>query len=265
MSDGHPKVMPGGAEGDGLAYDFSSRGITDERHLQHPPSAQRAGPELRPRHAGACRAEGGARRGRRAGDRDPRGGRRPRGPDRRHARRGLAPLSSAGAGAGAPGRWRHDLGGGQGRGRGPAGLGPLALRGPGGGLPQGCGAAGHGAPPAGQCLDHAGAEQDGLPGGDRQRLRADRLPPLSTCTSPSGSTGSSRSRRAGAWNRTGSPAAGRVRLRHHAVQLHGHRRQPADCAGADGQRGGVEACRTARRSATGTSSSCSRRRGFRRA
>jgi hypothetical protein len=24
MSDGHPKVMPGGADGDGLAYDFSS-------------------------------------------------------------------------------------------------------------------------------------------------------------------------------------------------------------------------------------------------
>ena len=36
MSDGHPKVMPGGAEGDGYAYDFPSRGITDERHLQHP-------------------------------------------------------------------------------------------------------------------------------------------------------------------------------------------------------------------------------------
>jgi hypothetical protein len=37
MSDGHPKVMPGGADGDGLAYDFSSWGITDERHLQHSP------------------------------------------------------------------------------------------------------------------------------------------------------------------------------------------------------------------------------------
>ena len=39
----------------------------------------------------------------------------------------------------------------------------------------------------------------------------------------------------------GPPAARGLRLRHHAVQLHGHRRQPADRAGADGQRGGVEA------------------------
>ena len=59
-----------------------------------------------------------------------------------------------------------------------------------------------------------------------------------------------------------SPARG-VRLRHHAVQLHRHRRQPADRAGADGERRGVEAGRTPRRSATGTSTSCSSRRDCR--
>ena len=37
------------------------------------------------------------------------------------------------------------------------------------------------------------------------------------------------------------PAAGGLRLRHHAVQLHRDRRQPADRARADGQHGGVEA------------------------
>ena len=46
-------------------------------------------------------------------------------------------------------------------------------------------------------------------------------------------TGNSRSRRR-CLEPTRSPAAGRVRLRHHTVQLHGHRRQPADCAGPDG-------------------------------
>ena len=42
------------------------------------------------------------------------------------------------------------------------------------------------------------------------------------------------------------PAARGLRLRGHAVQLHGDRRQPADRAGADGQHGGVEAGRDAR-------------------
>ena len=37
------------------------------------------------------------------------------------------------------------------------------------------------------------------------------------------------------------PAAGGLRLRDHAVQLHRDRRQPADRARADGQHGGVEA------------------------
>ena len=39
----------------------------------------------------------------------------------------------------------------------------------------------------------------------------------------------------------GPPAARGLHLRHHAVQLHRDRRQPADRAGAHGQRGGVEA------------------------
>ena len=37
------------------------------------------------------------------------------------------------------------------------------------------------------------------------------------------------------------PAAGRLRVRHHAVQLHRHRREPAHRAGPDGQHGDLEA------------------------
>ena len=43
----------------------------------------------------------------------------------------------------------------------------------------------------------------------------------------------------------GSPAARGVRLRHHAFQLHGDRRQPPHLAGHHGQRGGLEASRPA--------------------
>ena len=59
------------------------------------------------------------------------------------------------------------------------------------------------------------------------------------------------------------PAARGVRLRGHAVQLHGHRRQPAHRARADGQHGGLEAGRHARCSRRTTSCGCSRRRGCR--
>ena len=45
---------------------------------------------------------------------------------------------------------------------------------------------------------------------------------------------------AGVWNRIGLSAAGGLRARHHAVQLHRHRRQPALRAGAARQRRRVE-------------------------
>ena len=45
----------------------------------------------------------------------------------------------------------------------------------------------------------------------------------------------------GMWNQLELPPARGLRVRGHAVQLHGDRRQPADGAGADGQHGGVEA------------------------
>ena len=45
----------------------------------------------------------------------------------------------------------------------------------------------------------------------------------------------------GVWNRHGVPAARGLRLRGHAVQLHGDRRQPDRRAGADGQHRALEA------------------------
>ena len=55
----------------------------------------------------------------------------------------------------------------------------------------------------------------------------------------------------------GPPAARGVRLRHHAVQLHRHRRQPADGAGAHGQRRGLEALAHGRAQQLALLSACS--------
>ena len=71
----------------------------------------------------------------------------------------------------------------------------------------------------------------------------------STRHSPSRSTGAADSGRRGL-EPDGLSAAGGVRLRHHAVQLHRHRRQPAHRARAHGQHGGLEARARRRRSAT---------------
>ena len=260
-----PKVMPGAPGGDGLAYAFSSPGLPDERSLQHPPSPQRAGAELRararrserrsrPRSARSARSRSRSRpwsAGARSGPATPTTSSRPHCHQRVLAKVHQADGATIEAAV-------------EGRGRGAARLGPLALRGPGGGLPQGGRPARHGAPAAGQRRHHAGAEQDRLPGRDRQRLRADRLPPVQRALRRADLPGAA-GVVAGDVEPDGPPAAGRIRLRHHAVQLHRDRRQPADRAGAHGQRGGLEARRPPRRSATGTSSSCSRRRDCRRA
>ena len=64
----------------------------------------------------------------------------------------------------------------------------------------------------------------------------------STCTSPGRSSQEQPPLNAkGIWNRTDYRSARGLRLRDHAVQLHRHRRQPADRAGAHGQHRRVEA------------------------
>ena len=70
--------------------------------------------------------------------------------------------------------------------------------------------------------------------------RADRLPPLQRPLRPA-APGRAAAVRARHVEPDGPPAAGGLRPRDHAVQLHRHRGQPAARAGADGQHGGLEA------------------------
>ena len=88
--------------------------------------------------------------------------------------------------------------------------------------------------------DDARAVEDRLPGRDRHALRAHRLLALQRRLRPRHP-----GRPAGVLPRRvepGRPPAPRgLRLRDHAVQLHRDRRQPADRARADGQRGRLEA------------------------
>ncbi len=82
--------------------------------------------------------------------------------------------------------------------------------------------------------------EDGDPGRDRLRVRADRLPPLQRAlraADPRRAAGLL----AGRVEPVRPPAAGGLRPRDHPVQLHRDRRQPAARARADGQHGGVEA------------------------
>ena len=147
---------------------------------------------------------------------------------------------------------------------GAARLGGHAVRRPGGRVPQGRRPPGRALAPGGERRHDAGPEQDGLPGGNRQRLRADRLLPASTCTSPSGSTRSSRSRRPASgtgWttgrSRGSSTPSRRSTSRRSAATSPPPRRFSATWPSGS---------RPPRRcSATGTCSSCSRRRGCRRA
>ena len=77
-------------------------------------------------------------------------------------------------------------------------------------------------------------------GRDRLRLRADRLLALQPVFHDAGLRRPADLHPGGAQLHGAPPARG-LRLRRHAVQLHVHRRQPAHRAGADGQRGGLEA------------------------
>ena len=98
---------------------------------------------------------------------------------------------------GPPGHGGHRAGGGEIGHRLAARLGGAPLRGPGRRVPPGRRDARDHASGAAQRRHHAGPEQDGVPGRDRQRLRAHRLLPLQRRLSPSGSTASSRCRRPG--------------------------------------------------------------------
>ena len=80
-----------------------------------------------------------------------------------------------------------------------------------------------------------------LPGRDRRGLRADRLPAVQRRTSRAQILAEQPMSSPGRVEPVRPPAAGGLRLRDHAVQLHRDRRQPADRAGADGQHGGLEA------------------------
>ena len=86
----------------------------------------------------------------------------------------------------------------------------------------------------------AGPEQVALPGRDRRGLRADRLLPVQRELRPA-DPGRAAAVRPRSLEPDGVPAARRLRGRHHPVQLHLDRRQPARRPRADGQRRAVEA------------------------
>ena len=93
--------------------------------------------------------------------------------------------------------------------------------------------------PDGQRGDHAGPVQDGIPGGDRLGLRTDRLLAVQRFL-----PGAAHERPAGLLARRVEPPGVQgprgVRIRRHALQFHGHRRQPAHGARPDRLYGPLE-------------------------
>ena len=86
-----------------------------------------------------------------------------------------------------------------------------------------------------------------LSGRDRRGLRADRLLAVQRRLRPA-DPGAAADQRPRCLEPHRLSAVGRLRLRHHAVQLHRDRGQPADRARVDGQHRGVEAVDRPRRS-----------------
>ena len=177
-------------------------------------------------------------------------------------RRGLTPLSHPGPGHGFTKRSEHDRLRRRVRGRGPARLGQLALRGPRGGLPPGGRHAGDDAPPARERGHHAGPEQDAFQAEidsaceliDFLRFNvhfAERIYREQPESAP------------GAWNRMDHrPLEGFV----YAITPFNFTAIGGNLPTAPALMGnavGVEADRTPPCSATGTSTSCSRRPGCR--
>src|SRR6266508_583561 len=119
-------------------------------------------------------------------------------------------------------------------------MGKLALGGSSRGISPRRGAADDNLAADAQRGDDARPVEDGVPGGNRFGVGADRLPPVQRVLRP------------GAVRRTADqltwrpepkrlPTAGRVRLCGDAVQLHRDWWEPADRAGADGQHRDLEA------------------------
>ena len=132
-------------------------------------------------------------------------------------------------------------GGRQGRGRRGPRLACAVLRGPRLDHPQGRRPARRSVAGAAQRGHDARPVQDRVAGRDRRGLRADRLLALQRALrarDPRRAADRQQPRRVEPHR---PPAARGLRLRDHAVQLHRHRGQPADRAGADGQHRHLEA------------------------
>ena len=118
---------------------------------------------------------------------------------------------------------------------------------------------------ADQRRHHARPVEDGVPGRDRQRLRADRLLALQRPLRQADPHRPADREQPRDLEPHRPPAARGLRLRDHAVQLHRDRRQPADRAGADGQHRHLEAGADPAARRVADSWSCSRRPDCRRA
>ena len=104
-----------------------------------------------------------------------------------------------------------------------------------------------------------GQSQDRLPGRDRRGLRAHRLLAHQRPLRPADPRRAAAAQLQGHLEPHRPPAARGLRLRDHAVQLHRHRRQPADGSGAHGQHRRLEALADAAVRRAGRPWSCSRR------
>ena len=92
-----------------------------------------------------------------------------------------------------------------------------------------------------QRRDDAGTEQDRIPGGDRQRVRAHRLLAVQRPLRPPDHGGAAAGQLARPVEPQRLPLPRGLRLRRDALQLHGDRGQPPDGAGAHGQHRRLEA------------------------
>ena len=107
--------------------------------------------------------------------------------------------------------------------------------------PQGRRPARRSVAPADQRRHDARPVEDGLPGRDRLGVRADRLLALQRPLRQADPHRPADRQQPRHLEPHRPPPARGLRLRDHAVQLHRHRRQPADRAGADGQHRHLEA------------------------
>ena len=129
----------------------------------------------------------------------------------------------------------------QGRERGGAGLARAVVRRPRLDPAQGSRPAGRPVARPAQRGHDARPVEDGLAGRDRRGVRADRLLAVQRPLRPADHGRSADREQPRCLEPHRPPPARGFRLRDHAVQLHRDRRQPADCAGTDGQHGDLEA------------------------